>query len=302
MIPRVPRGYAPHEQLVGPARVNADLWRLLLGTALCVLIVIGLGRAMVGLASRMLSPAAFQALSEGLDSARTPAGLLFLLFLVVPLGIGAITACEIVHRRDARTLLGPLPMAMQQGLRVLIALVLLYVVVGILPPWPFFRTTTPGLAFGTWVMLLPLTIIAILVQTASEELAFRGYLQSQIAARFGHPLIWMGVPSALFALGHHLPGVYGANAWIITVWAFLFGLAAADLTARSGTLGPAIALHMVNNFTALAITSMNSEMSGLSLFHLPFGPGDTAALRAYLPIDLALIGVTWLTARLALRV
>jgi hypothetical protein len=42
-------------------------------------------------------------------------------------------------------------------------------------------------------------------------------------------------------------------------------------------------------------------MSGLSLFHLPFGPTDSAILRAWLPIDLAMIGLSWVAARIALR-
>ena len=78
-------------------------------------------------------------------------------------------------------------------------------------------------------------------------------------------------------------------------------MAAADLTARAGSLGPAVAMHLVNNFAAMAIISTQGEMSGLALMKLPFGPDDEAAIAAFLPIDLATMGVSWLAARLAIR-
>lgn len=302
MIPRNRQAYAPYEELIGPARDRPEIWRLLLGVAVCVLVTIGLTRAMMELIRRNLPDRVYTYLLEGFDHAATPAGLLFLLMLMVPLGIGAIVATEVVHRRKALTLFGPLPLAVQQFGRVTAALVLVTLVIALLPPWPFTHDTQPGLAPTTWLTLLPFTLGAILLQITCEELAFRGYLQTELAVRFGHPLIWMGVPSALFALGHHAPDAFGANAWLVTFWAFAFGMAAADLTARSGSLGPALALHFVNNFSALAITSLAGDMSGLALNQMPFGPQDSEALRAWIPVDLAMIGISWLAARVALRV
>lgn len=302
MIPRNPQAYKPFEAMVAPARDRSEIWRLLLGMAVCVLVTIGLGRAVIELSRRALPDWMFAYLLEGLDKAQTPAGLLFLLLLIVPLGIGAIAATEVVHRRSLTTLFGPLPRALQQFARVLAGLVVLYAVIALLPPWGMTRDTTPGLNPSTWLTLLPFTIFTLLLQIGSEELAFRGYLQTQLAARFRHPIVWMVVPSALFALGHHLPEVFGPNAWLITAWSFVFGLAAADLTARTGTLGPALALHFANNFMAIALVSVAGEMSGLALRQGPFGPEDVEAVRAWLPVDLAMIGLSWLTARVALRV
>jgi hypothetical protein len=51
----------------------------------------------------------------------------------------------------------------------------------------------------------------------------------------------------------------------------------------------------------MAFVSLSGEMSGIALYRYPFGPGDEAAIASYLPIDLALMGVSWLAARLALR-
>jgi len=130
---------------------------------------------------------------------------------------------------------------------------------------------------------------------------FRGYLQQQLAARFSHPLIWMFLPSALFGLAHYGPDTYGANAWLVVIWAGIFGALAADLTARSGTLGPAIALHFATNVSALLLVAPQGEMSGLALFQYSFPAHDEAAIRALLPIDFAAMMVGWLAARLALR-
>jgi len=159
----------------------------------------------------------------------------------------------------------------------------------------------PNVPPGQWVLLLPLALAGVLIQVSAEEIVFRGYLQQQLAARFASPLIWMGLPSALFALGHHQPDVAGDNAWMITIWAGVFGVLMADLTARSGSLGPAIAVHFVNNVSAIVIVSLPEDLSGLSLFTTPFGMDDTEALRAWLPVDFAMMVVMWLAARLALR-
>jgi membrane protease YdiL (CAAX protease family) len=171
----------------------------------------------------------------------------------------------------------------------------------LLPPWDLLQQTRPGLPPGTWMLFLPTTLVVLLIQTGAEEIYFRGYFQSQLAARFRHPAIWLGVPSVAFGLGHYMPGVYGDNALAIALWSVGFGLAAADLTARAGNLGPAVALHFVNNLSAVAVISMSGDMSGLALRLLPFGPEDTQAIAALLPVDLAMILLSWLAARVALR-
>jgi uncharacterized membrane protein len=93
----------------------------------------------------------------------------------------------------------------------------------------------------------------------------------------------------------------GELAWVIVLWSALFGLALADLTARAGTLGPAIALHLINNATAILFISMPDSLSGLSLYHSPFDMSDEAMVRAWMPVEFMMILVSWLAARLAIR-
>ena len=75
----------------------------------------------------------------------------------------------------------------------------------------------------------------------------------------------------------------------------------ADLTARSGTLGPAIALHFINNVSAVLIVSLPDGLAGLALYVAPFSLDNTELLRAWLPVDFMLMLVFWLAARLAIR-
>jgi membrane protease YdiL (CAAX protease family) len=154
---------------------------------------------------------------------------------------------------------------------------------------------------GTWILLLAPSLIFVLIQTSAEEIVFRGYVQQQLAARFSSPLVWMVLPAVLFALGHYLPDTAGDNALMIAAWAGMFGILMADLTARAGTLGPAIAVHFWNNVSAILIVSLPDDLSGLALYLTPFGMNDTEALRAWLPVDFAMMIVLWLAARLAIR-
>lgn len=294
--------YGPHERLVTPGRSSAGLWRLAGGIVLAVLVMFALSRAMFAIFNVVLSPERYLALSQSVERADTPLGLLILLVTMGTMGIGAMAASEILHRRPAATLFGPWDAFRSQFTHVLIAMTALLAVLGMLPPWGLPEGTTRGLDSREWLGFLPVTLLALLVQCGSEELFFRGYLQSQIAARFRNAAVWMVVPSALFAFGHYAPEIYGPNAAYVSLWAFCFGLAAADLTARSGTLGPAIAIHVANNFVGVALVSMAGEMSGLALYNLPFTVTDANEMRQLLPLDLAYIFVSWLAARLALQV
>ena len=105
------------------------------------------------------------------------------------------------------------------------------------------------------------------------------------------------------------------------IWAFCFGLAAADLTARSGTLGPAIGFHLVNNALAFLLFGQAGGMdSGLALFLFPADPAQPLLPPPTMPhplppdgmapvslfdpgflVELLGIGMLWVGARIAIR-
>jgi len=289
--------YRAHEALLKQARARPELWRLLSGLTVVAVIVVASNLLLIALLAGLVAPGQ----SADLLSATTPTSLLILLasFGIITLSV-AIAAHAFQHRNLA-SILGVWPTALQQFWRVLRALILLAVVMSLLPPYSLGEPLQPNLNLSIWLIFLPLSLIAVLIQTSAEEVLFRGYLQQSLAARFRSPVIWIGLPSLLFAAGHYAPASTGDNALLVAVWACVFGLLAADLTARAGTLGPAIALHFFNNVVALLFVALPDSLSGLALYLLPFDMSDTNLLRQWLYVDFGVMIVCWLTARLALR-
>ena len=116
----------------------------------------------------------------------------------------------------------------------------------------------PGLTAGVDALVEMLSfstawetaIVAILVSfvvPVYEELFFRGYVQNAMAGRWGR---WAGIIGSGLAFGlfHMIP--------LQVIAATPLGILAAWLYDRTGSLWPAIILHMVNNFIAAAITPL----------------------------------------------
>ncbi|MFC7705841.1 CPBP family intramembrane glutamic endopeptidase [Plastorhodobacter daqingensis] len=278
---------------VAPARGRAQLWRTLLGVILILGIYAGLLALFLLAIDRWYGPGA-----ERLLQARSPVGTVLVLATFLGMALGPVLAVVILHRRRPLTLIGPLRPALRDfciTAGVVLALSLVWM---LLPGGPPLERK---LDLGLWFQFLPLALLGILVQTGAEELVFRGYLQQQLAARFATPLAWMVLPSVLFGLLHYDPQTMGGNAWLIVAATALFGLIAADLTARTGTLGAAWGLHLANNAVALLFISAEGPLDGLSLWTYPFSQHDVAAMRPLLLLDMAGLVLIWALARRALR-
>lgn len=203
---------------------------------------------------------------------------------------------RLTHRLDVFTLLGPLMPAWREFWRVSLYLTPLYAIM-VLPALAY-PQAQQQFSFGPWLALLPTVIPFLFIQISAEELVFRGYLQSHLAAIARHPVFWMGVPSVLFGLIHFDPAAPAYSAWAYVVWATCLGLVCADLTARSGTLGPALAVHFINNFGAIFVLSSDEWLSGAALYVWPtFG----APWDPWIPYEVLALTCVWLTGRLALR-
>ena len=291
--------YHPHAAFIAPAVPQKALWRLILGVVLAFVGYMAGIMLMFGIVQRLRpdDPYYLDALAQG----ATPAHLFLLLASFIFMILPVVAVARLLHKRGFLSLLGPMPLAIRQFMRVFGPLLILGLVLFALPILGLGVDLTPNLAPGLWALLLPLSLVLVLIQVSAEEIAFRGYLQQQLAARFRSPFVWMVLPSVLFAFGHYLPEEAGENAWIIALWSGVFGMLMADITARSGSLGPAIALHFYNNITAMLIVSMPDSLSGLALFHGPFGIGDVEQVRAWLPVDFVHMFVAWLVARVVLK-
>ena len=292
--------YDAHAAFIAPARATAQVWRLLAGLVLIGVIILGLTALLRSAVVSLAGNAVHRDITRLEGAGSTQAGVLVLLYSFgsIILAVAMVTAQ--LHKRSPLTLLGPIPELLRQFGATLAVLIALGAAIIILPPWGYTDPVVGGVAPLTWILLLPISLGAVLVQTSAEEILFRGYIQQQLAARFRSPLIWLIAPSVLFGLLHYRPET-GANGVLIMLWAGGFALIAADLTARAGTLGPAIALHFMSNTSALLILSADGSLSGLALFRLQVDMADPQAMRPYLLIDAMVIFVGWLAARLAIR-
>ncbi len=181
-----------------------------------------------------------------------------------------------------------------------------------MPPWPDASTYVAVRPVATWALALGPGILAILVQVTAEEGFFRGYLQQRLAALDGRPLVWMVAPSVFFGALHYFNGSGPAEGVLWALFATLLGLACADLTARHGTIGPAIGLHLTMNIFSFCIVGMDgAPQSGLALFLLPyqdrslfeFGLSDLLSpWGVFQALSLTLyVGCLWLAARIGIR-
>ena len=122
-----------------------------------------------------------------------------------------------------------------------------------------------------------------------------------LAARFASPLAWMILPSALFAVLHYQPSIMGENAWIVVAAVFLYAICAADLTAKTGTIGAAWGFHFANNAVAILFLALEGPLSGLALYTVPMGSIPAADLRPMLLSGMVVTAVIWLAIRFAVR-
>lgn len=290
------KAYRAYDVLISAARPHSGLLRLFSGLVLLFAGVLALDQGFAA----FLENLDLGHLNEERMIGTTRVGAILALFSFLIPAMVLWVVLRGLHNRALSGVLGPKVQAQRDFFKVMIAMLCL-MAISIAIPTPEAMRPEPKLALASWVIWAPLGVIGILLQVSTEEFIFRGYLQSQLAARFQHPAIWLIVPSAIFGLLHYAPMIYGDNAIYIAAWAFLFGIIAADLTARAGNLGPAIALHFVNNVVAIMIVAMEGHLSGIALFVLPYGADDTMLLRQTLWVELLALICMWLAARLVLR-
>ena len=289
--------YKPYKSLVEPAQESAAVLRLLLGIILFVVGVLAVNVAIIQIAQALRFDAI---LSADANTGQSSTAVLFVLFSFGLFALVLWVVLRLVHGRSMRSLIGNVATAFHDFWRVMRALVILLAVLFIVPA-PDGYQLIAHIPLSQWLLLLPFAVAALAVQVGTEELVFRGYLQSQLAARFASPFIWMAVPSVIFGLLHYDPFAYGPNALLVAIWAIAFGMAAADLTARTGTLGAAFALHLANNMSAFLLVAFQGHWDGLALFTMPFAPENTDMVRNMLWVEAPVLLCMWLAARVALR-
>lgn len=286
--------YPAHDGFVAPARLRPQLWRLCLGFLLTCGIAILWVIALFALVYLMAGIEGGPEWIERMTRADTPTSTLLVIATLWGLALGAMVATPLLHKRSAWTLFGPSPRMWRHFLLGTVVCGGL-IAASFLIPYGF--EARPGLDLGLWLSFLPLSLVIILGQTGAEEIFFRGYLQQQLAARFATPIVWMGLPSILFGFAHYDPSNGPLISWLIVAATGLFGLLAADLTARTGTIGAAWGFHFANNIAAILVVSMDGALSGLALYTAPIGPTEAEAFTPLLLRDMATTVVIWASIR-----
>lgn len=297
--------YAAHSPFVDPARHRPEAWRIiavLLGAefvfALTPEIIAAFLPNATSVTAFYMGDTTFWALAQFFAFAITAAGLLLLI--------------KGLHKRGLRSLIGPTDPALIGLIQVVVAVAAVRLAIEIFPPWINPTEVTMAKNVGHWLVILPIALLALLIQTGTEELFYRGYLQQQFACLSKSPIVWMGGPSLLFGLGHYANGFGPADGVLYVIWATALGLACADLTGRTGNIGAAIGLHLSNNaFAVLIIGVKGWPTSGLALFLYPYEDPfsydyslstlfNFSGLVELLTL-LCMVAVMWLAARIGLR-
>lgn len=296
LAPRYPRFAA----YCAAARPKSEWWRIILGCAGIFALQQALLVAVVGLLRQRYGSGFADALLLAITYGMTPGSLVLLLSSFAIVGSATLLAVRIVHDRPPATLFGPsVAAAFRTFLWVAPALIALDLV--LVPVYLATTALQPHLQVTSFLTWLPLALPALLIQVSAEELIFRGYLQQQLGVLSRNALVWMVLPSLVFAGLHHDPMTYGTNAWLSTLWTFAFAILAADLTARSGNLGAAIAFHFAINFSGFFLNGIAGNADGLALWTMSVDLSDPAVFRPMVLGDFLALLNTWLLARLALR-
>ena len=142
-----------------------------------------------------------------------------------------------------------------------------------------------------WAAFAPFFMVLIMLQTAAEEVFFRGYLIQTLALRFRGPWIWCGFPALVFTLLHWNGDVSTAMNLAGLASVAAFAVAATVLLVRTGNLGAAMGFHFANNTVALLFFSSSTAFNPIALFVLP--PIESPEWSAF---DAALFAVVQIAA------
>lgn len=277
-------------------------WRLALGFVTALAVFMLWTSALIGMRAIMLGSSYVDAAADFFSlGAGTEVQAVLYLLAVAGLGLGGVVAAALWHGRSPRSLIGPGSRTLRHmvaagtaafGFLALLALLTL----------PLSDPIIPNRPLGPWLLWLPLGLAALILQTGGEELFFRGYLQSQLAARFRNPLLPVLLPSVLFGLAHYVPGFPPIAALTYVLIATMFGVLAADLTSRTGSLGAAWGFHLANNALSILVVAPGGSVTGLALWRTgtDFGPESLSSPLA--TVEILVLLATWFLIRRILRV
>ena len=262
----------PLEFYAAPGTARRGLWRLCVGIVLIVAgwlgwtVVVMSGFVLYKLAGGLGVKEALSALSAFLETP-SPASVIFQLATFIGVWPAIWAVREYLHDQPFGTLFSP-----ESGIRwgdfgrgIALAAgfwcvsMLIGSAIAGLPE----RTDLP---LATWAAALAPLAVMVFLQASAEEMIFRGYILQQLAARWRSPLIWGVLPALLFGLAHYSSGSKLGVGWEYVAVTLLFGLTAAALVWRTGSLAAAMGLHTGMNVISLSATGLEGVVEGTQLY------------------------------------
>ncbi len=143
------------------------------------------------------------------------------------------------------------------------------VVEAVLFPGRYRLTFNPELFFASAALALLLTPL----QTATEELIFRGYVLQGLGRLIRPPWLLIVLSAAIFTLPHAGNPEVGEAPWLVLPQYFMIGALLAAVTLKDGRLELAIGIHAANNlFTGIVANIEPSVISTDAIFTSVFDP------------------------------
>ncbi len=286
----------PFARFLVPATASPELWRLFLG---CVVIAASVifGTTLLSMIPFQFWPAAeANRILNDMIYGTSRFGMALALFTFAFMLGGTWIAARLLHGRGLGSLFGPWP-EVRRGF-VYGATVCTFALCVILAIWSMFYDAVPKSPLRTVILFLPLAVILIALQTAAEEVIFRGYLPQQLAARFRHPAIWFVLPQVLFGLLHYDTETLGPWLWPYLAIITLNGLVWMDLVRITGNLGIAWGWHFANNLFVMTVLGAPDYLSGYLWLATPYATVNAPGL--VVAVDAISVVLVWLILRRAL--
>lgn len=265
----------PFHQWVAAARPKAELWRTALGFVLIIVVWFAwtVATTLIAVGSGVVEPQILVE-TEGyahlwylpLPSATLAMSVVFVTFWGLWLGVWLVL--KLLHRRGLASVLSHDSGWNHMQFGVGIALAAAYLAAG----FGYAAATGNGPMLRDvdllhWMLAAVPLALLIFVQSAGEEIVFRGYLAQQLAARWTHPLVWGFLPAFVFGLAHSMNGRPLDEFTIYhVVAATMLGLVMMAMVWRTGSLAAAMGFHFANNIGAILVVGISGVGQPVSLF------------------------------------
>jgi membrane protease YdiL (CAAX protease family) len=295
--------YQAYTSMLASAQKYPQSWRVFVGLVAALLsaaILTPLFLTLVGAVAPELNAIGVNDTGE-IILGSTPGGLFAVLASFALLLGTTLFVAKQLHHRSMRDVVGPAQILRRDFWVVLKWLLVFACLLMILPGHDQGAELQRQYSISVWMMWVPLGMIGLMLQVTAEEVFFRGYLQTQLIAATGQKSIGMILAALLFGAGHYSGSVDGIAAFLPVLWAACFGLVAGDLTARTGSLGPAIAIHIVNNSLAIFFAPTAGQLSGFGLWLRDINLEDAYTDPLLICFEVISLLIMWLIARIALK-